>query len=77
MSDVAPEIVVAHGYDGKQKWVIADTFGEPRKDARPQLKPSYWANLGGLPHVIRFALRESLRRNIKFVGAGMDLARDR
>ena len=48
-ADVEPEIVVAHGYEGAQRWVIANTFGEPRKDARLPLIPMYGADLGELP----------------------------
>jgi hypothetical protein len=48
-ADIEPEIVVAHAYEGKQQWVIANTFGEPRQDARQTLRPLYWAYFGELP----------------------------
>jgi uncharacterized protein YceK len=48
-ADVQPEIVVGHSYDVPQNWVIADTFGEPRKNAaRLKLIPRFWAELGTL-----------------------------
>jgi hypothetical protein len=32
-----PEIVVAHWYVGTEQWVIADTFGESRRETRLEL----------------------------------------
>jgi hypothetical protein len=51
--DLEPEIVVAHWYVGSERWVIADTFGEPRKDPRLELIPRYWAHFGKLPPDIK------------------------
>src|SRR5260221_1333478 len=43
-----PDVVVAHWYEGTERWVAADVYGEPRSSARLALKPMYWADLSDL-----------------------------
>ena len=44
-----PEMVVAHWYEGTERWVVADVWGENRRGARLEFKPIYWAELCQLP----------------------------
>jgi hypothetical protein len=44
-----PEMIVTHWYEGTERWVIANVFGESRSGARLELKPIYWVDLCELP----------------------------